>query len=373
MQISSAPCRPGADGWNKEILASPAAEAILQIWKDIFQFDAIGLHSHFFELGGNSLSAGMLQAALKKKFGITIHTADILSHPTVLELAGKIEAAIETSRRDQILATSHNVIPLQPGGEGRPIFVISQSMIFRKLALQLGADQPVYTVLMNHGDSVSRLSSFDEIIDFHLQWIRSVQPSGPYRLAGWCVSGWIAYGIARRLEQQGEEIELLTVIDALAPGSWARCNWRTRLSYNWHRFNTARKKTSIAKLVSKQFVKAEPSPEEKDGDMLDATASQAQFLGSLRGKMLLFCSEEDPIRIVPDSLGWQRILGRPIEVVLVPGDHHKIFDNPGAKIMADGILDVIGQKSEDEKNSSANALSYPVEIQEQLVTTQSFP
>ncbi len=369
MQISRAPGQSRVDGSNTEIRVGAAAEVILQAWKDIFQFDDIGLHSDFFDLGGNSLMAGMLQTAVKNKFGIAISTADIISHPTVIELAQKIEAAVEKSRRNQILATSHNVIPLQPRGEGRPIFVISQSMIFRKLALQLGTGQPVYTVVMNDGDSVSKLSSFNEIIDFHLRWIRTVQPNGPYRLAGWCVSGWIAYGIARKLEEQGEEIELLAVIDALAPGYWAQCKWLTKLSYNWHRFHIARKKFSIAELISKRLVKTDPLPEEKGAGALDATASQAQFLGALRGKMLLFCSDEDPIKVIPDSLGWQRILGRPIEVIAVPGDHHKIFENPGAKIMAHRILDVIEKKVADETTSNANTLSYSVKLQEQFVAT----
>lgn len=316
---------------------SPVAEAILQIWKEIFKLNDINLDSDFFDIGGNSLSAGKLQIALKEKFGVIVRTADIFRHPVLSQLSQKVELAIHKSRREDILASSSNVVPLQPLGEGRPVFVISQSMIFRKLALQLGTDQPVYTIQMNEGDPGSNLLSFEEILDFYLQWIRTVQPNGPYRLAGWCVSGWIAYGIARKLEEQGEKIELLVVIDVMAPGYWSRCGWLTKLAYNWRRFNAARKEASPLQLVLKRFVKTTKSAEEEDADKLDETANQAQFLGPLRGKMLLFCSEDDPINGLPRGLGWEHMLGRQIEAISLPGNHHKIFEDDGVRIMAQAI------------------------------------
>lgn len=318
-------------------LPRPTVEGMLRAWKDVFRFEEIEIDSNFFDLGGNSLLAGKLQTELKNKFGVVIRTADILDNVTVAELAVKVRSIIGNSRREEVLTSSENVIALQPRGKGRPLFIISQSLIFRNLALQLGTRQPTYTIRMNEGDPVSNLSPFDEILDFHLRWIRTVQPSGPYRLAGWCVSGWIAYGIARKLEMQGETIELLTVIDAVAPGYWAHCRWPTKLLYTWHRLNTARRAASAVQLILRKFIRV-PDPEEAEhAAELEESASQARFLGPLKGNLLLFCSEDDPISCLPSGLGWERIIGRPVQAIPLPGNHHKIFENPGAGIMASAI------------------------------------
>ena len=354
-------CRPAA-----RTVDNGSAKVTLQIWKDVFGSDHIEEGSNFFELGGTPPVAARLQAAFKTRLHIAISTADLLRDPTVAGMADKIDALLAQHRREEVLASSQNVIPIQPRGEGMPVFVISQSMIFRKLALQLGTTQPVYAIAMNEGDAVSNRSSFDEIIDFHLQWIRAVQPHGPYRLAGWCISGWLAYGIARKLEDQGEEIELLTVIDAIAPGYWSNCKLPIKLRYNWRRFTIARKTTSIVELIFKRLPKAQKAQEQAASETLDETASQAQFLGPLKGNMLLFCSEEEPLSVLPDSLGWARLLGRSLEVVLLPGDHHKIFENPGAAIMAKTILAQLGE-STSVKAASQSRLIPNLERSKQLL------
>ena len=328
------PVNPRSDSYGAKPDGTPIAEAVLRILRDIFGFDDIGLDADFFDLGGNSLIAGRLQTIFKKKFGVVIRTADILRNPTAAELAQIVQSAITNVRRDELLTSNPDLIPLQSRGEGRPIFVISNSMIFRKLALQLGTGQPVYTILMKDDGPVSNQSPLGEIIEFYLRSIRAVQPNGPYRLAGWCVSGWIAYGIARRLEQQGEQIELLTVIDATAPAYWAQCSVSTKCLYYWHSFKASRKTTPTIQLVIKKLFKTEKTQEEKDDDEIERAASQVGLFGALHGKMLLFCSQDDPINCLPPDLGWEQILGRSIQAVRLPGSHHGIFETPGATIMA---------------------------------------
>lgn len=44
-----------------------------------------------------------------------------------------------------------------------------------------------------------------------------IQPKGPYYLAGWCVGGTIAFEMTRILEELGEKVELLGMINSLAP------------------------------------------------------------------------------------------------------------------------------------------------------------
>jgi thioesterase domain-containing protein len=47
--------------------------------------------------------------------------------------------------------------------------------------------------------------------------MRRVQPAGPYRLGGWSFGGLAAFEMARQLADQGQEVELLAVLDT-GPG-----------------------------------------------------------------------------------------------------------------------------------------------------------
>jgi thioesterase domain-containing protein len=44
--------------------------------------------------------------------------------------------------------------------------------------------------------------------------IQGVRPSGPYRLLGWSMGGFIAHAIARELELRGELVEQIAMIDS---------------------------------------------------------------------------------------------------------------------------------------------------------------
>ncbi|NJP07282.1 MAG: hypothetical protein HC837_17515 [Chloroflexaceae bacterium] len=50
-----------------------------------------------------------------------------------------------------------------------------------------------------------------------LQAMQTVQAHGPYQLAGWSAGGVLAFEMARQLEQQGEAVDLLVLIDSFNP------------------------------------------------------------------------------------------------------------------------------------------------------------
>jgi arthrofactin-type cyclic lipopeptide synthetase C len=47
--------------------------------------------------------------------------------------------------------------------------------------------------------------------------IRDTQPVGPYRIAGWCVAGLLAYEITQQLLEEGEEVQFLGMLDTDPP------------------------------------------------------------------------------------------------------------------------------------------------------------
>ena len=52
----------------------------------------------------------------------------------------------------------------------------------------------------------------------YLALIRSAQPHGPYYLGGFSIGGALAFEVARRLKQAGEEIGLILLLDSMLPG-----------------------------------------------------------------------------------------------------------------------------------------------------------
>ena len=50
-----------------------------------------------------------------------------------------------------------------------------------------------------------------------IKMIRAVQPTGPYRVAGWSFGGTLAYEIATQLIGVDQEVEFLGLIDTYYP------------------------------------------------------------------------------------------------------------------------------------------------------------
>jgi thioesterase domain-containing protein len=46
--------------------------------------------------------------------------------------------------------------------------------------------------------------------------LRAIQPTGPYRLGGFCNGGVLAFEMARQLQSQGESVETLLLVDSRA-------------------------------------------------------------------------------------------------------------------------------------------------------------
>ncbi len=59
----------------------------------------------------------------------------------------------------------------------------------------------------------------DEAADYVMR-IREVQAHGPYRLLGWSVGGVLAHTVAVLLQESGQEVELLALLDAFPAEQW---------------------------------------------------------------------------------------------------------------------------------------------------------
>ncbi len=145
---------------------------------------------------------------------------EVFGAPTVAGLAGRTDPGAGHQGEDDGLGV---LLPLRTSGSGTPLFCahpsVPLSWCYAGLLGELDADQPVYGLqsrgLTGEGDLPG---TFAEMVEDYAAQIRRVQPAGPYRLLGYSLGGNIVHALATRLQELGEEVELLVVLDAYPGG-----------------------------------------------------------------------------------------------------------------------------------------------------------
>jgi len=84
------------------------------------------------------------------------------------------------------------------------------------LAHDLGSNQPLYVIDPYKFDGLQVPPTIEAIAAAYIKAMRVVQPEGPYLLGGFCAGGLIAYEVAQQLRAEGQEVDLLILIDPMA-------------------------------------------------------------------------------------------------------------------------------------------------------------
>ncbi len=105
-------------------------------------------------------------------------------------------------------------------------------LFYAELARYLDAEQPVYGLQaygLNGAHPPHR--TVEDMATHYIDEIRSLQPRGPYRLAGFCFGGLVAYEMAQQLHAQGQVVSFLALFDANAIGRRPLLPNRSALRY----------------------------------------------------------------------------------------------------------------------------------------------
>ncbi|WP_449486690.1 amino acid adenylation domain-containing protein [Streptomyces avidinii] len=207
-------------------------ELIAAAFAEVLGLEQVGAEDNFFELGGHSLLAMRLVGRIRAELGIPLQVATVMSAPTVADIAARIDS---DARRDALRV----LMPLRARGTAAPLFCFHPASGFgwqyTGLLRHLDADRPVYG-LQSPGLSGPRPEAADvaELAELYLAEIRTVQPRGPYHFLGYSFGGTVAQTLAALLQDRGEEVAFLGLLDAYPPETedWAYVEepgWEERL------------------------------------------------------------------------------------------------------------------------------------------------
>jgi acyl-CoA synthetase (AMP-forming)/AMP-acid ligase II/thioesterase domain-containing protein/acyl carrier protein len=190
-------------------------EVVADLWRHVLGVAQVGRDDDFFELGGDSLAAEELFNKLAAEYGIDVDSKALLAAPTLVQFARQ-------AIRQQDPAF-HTLIPVKPSGTRPPLFCIAGGggvgLGFLPLARRLPPDQPLWALQSPGLEARWSIPdwSIRRIAMRYVRELRSVQPRGPYHLAGHSFGGLVAFEMAHQLRAADETVALLAVIDSFAP------------------------------------------------------------------------------------------------------------------------------------------------------------
>jgi amino acid adenylation domain-containing protein len=351
---SSASSAPPAEPRNN------TEAAILAIWKATLQVDRLGIHDNFFDLGGHSILAvgvvGRIEAALGRPCALAL----LFKHPTIAGLSAALASPLPEDAADVPMAA------LQPQGEGPGLFLLAGAEMYRHLAKQLGPHMPVYGVfsqteidyLQKPEKFTASSISVETLALEYLALIRGIQAHGPYFLGGFSIGGVLAFEVAKRLKEAGEEIGLVILLDSMLPGRGfkhfvAGLNRRLRMLRNQgigHLFH-------IYRVYRKQTIhRHEPGARRNQAYARVMRAHEARPCDM----PALFLQAADDASTAP-AYGWAALVpGLTIE--RVPGKHMDIMDPPNVDTLASIVrahLTMTGSHSSRQVPAASNTMPPP--------------
>jgi thioesterase domain-containing protein/Flp pilus assembly protein TadD len=188
--------------------------AILDILRRALNNPALAAGADFFaDGGGDSFAALNATLEIEAAFATNVPPATFRHHGSAASLA-----AFVAGRRG--MEPALEIVPVRTGGNGAPLFIthsIDGQNSFGTILAEGLADRPVYTFHETRitADDLAR-RDLPMLARRHISAMRSVQPNGPYHLAGHSWGANLAFEIARHLREIGEPVGFVGLIDAVA-------------------------------------------------------------------------------------------------------------------------------------------------------------
>ena len=369
--------------------ASATEQVIFGIWSELLGYDSFGVTDDFFDLGGHSLLAVSLMTKIEHKLKVRLPLAIFFDLPTIRGLAEKIDQG----GTDVFWRA---LVPIRTTGNRPPLFLIHGAglniLLYNSLVDHMPADQPVYGIQAKGLDGKEEpLTTIEDIAAFYITEMKTVQPEGPFALAGFSLGGLIAFEVARQLKAEGIPVLFLGMFDTVAYSSelmlsktqrminkyvllYHKVFFNIRLLFSdlfkgefsmfktkWRNFAKIYQIYKVSKSKRRDF-------EEGDRDKLPEYALRVHAANLRAGniyvlkpsdvQVCLFRAERQGFYIEEaKTYGWSEFALGGVDVINVPGEHSTLFKAPNDKAFALLLYDKLTRSFEAAKQSINDASS----------------
>ncbi|MDQ2855409.1 MAG: AMP-binding protein, partial [Acidobacteriota bacterium] len=321
-------------------------EQLARIWKELLELDQVGVADNFFELGGHSLLAVRLLSEIEKVFGQKLPLVSLFRHTTIESLAEELSHVVDT-------AAWPTLVEIQKGDDRPPLFCVSMPNVnalgYVALARYLGAEQTVYGLQAQYPEDLQGEHSqkaVEELATEYLDAIRAAAPHGPYQFVGMCRGAHIAFEMARRLRDQGEEVSLVGILD-----TWVLENTYNKFLYVEYYARRVRASLRLGFKGQLDLLRKKTRPPDSlakatgqstNGARQLSNPMQAYFPGpgfqpnTYAGRVAVFRAREQPLNRIRDkALGWGKLAMGGVDLHYVSGKHGaSVLREPHVQVLA---------------------------------------
>ena len=345
----------------------PLELALSNLWARVLKVKHVGLHDNFFELGGHSLLAVRLIVEIEKLCGRRLPLAVLLQAQTVGDLA-------EVLRKENWKPSWSSLVPLHARGSRPPLFLMhahgGNVLEYHALVNHLNDEQPVYALQSRSLDgNIRKGQSLGEMAVQYVKELRTLQPDGPYYLAGFCFGGLLALEAAQQLTAVGEKVALLVLIQTMHPAfarfkpglSWYhRWLYRTRKRIDLERENRRNMgKTYVPERLrrSRDLVQARAGIRFDDAFGISRKRLSMPYVletitiendkaarkygpRPYHGDVVLFRARKQLTGLIVDEhLGWREVFHGNLDICEIPGHQENMLLEPNVSRLATELMD----------------------------------
>jgi len=212
-----------AAGNDEAIKGDVIALSVARVWRDVLQVPVRSPNDDFFEAGGDSLKAIAFVLELERALSAEVSVGLINETPGFAQLC----AALRERRTPRYVP----LVPLKAGDGRPPVFFIhgvgGNVVEILPTARQMTYPGAVIGIQARGlaGEGPAHTSVEAMAVDY-LREIKAHQRHGPYHLCGYSFGGLVAFEMARRLQEAGEEVGLVGLFDTMmSPVRWPLRAW----------------------------------------------------------------------------------------------------------------------------------------------------
>jgi acetoacetyl-CoA synthetase len=311
-------------------------EVLTPIWERVLQRRSIRAEDNFFDLGGTPSLAAQICREIGLIAGRDLSPVTIFQAPTIDSFA----ALLQGSRGSKVPL----LVQLKHGEEQPPIFVRhgvdGNVMEIFPFARAIESPHAVFGMHSLEEDDEPSLS-VEALARLYLDAMKQLQPRGPYALIGYSFGGLVMLEIAQRLQESGERVALLAMVDSYPHRRFLPVKMRVdvyaRLARQ-HAVNLGKlpMRKKIAYLTNRSVRRFYASQEENgiasdqkglvgapafDSEFRETVALESYQPRFYKGKINFVQAATNSPSFPPDARGVWEKLAEEFEIDTVSGDH----------------------------------------------------